>query len=335
MRIDLATPAPPTFWVALALCIAALAAALLAPGEALIGWLGAAIVFQSVPASAVFFLMLMRLISGAWEADLRAPCEAAAALLLPAAAAFAPVLLGIPFIYQWGSEGTAFHAFWLQPLFFAARTVLYFVFLFWMARLHVGQRPSAAASAVGLILFTLLASMTAVDWLMSLDPNFASSGFGLQILSIEVVTGFAALLLLRLMAGPAEYPRVLGGLFLTLMLLWIYFQFMPYFIIWSGNLPDQVAWYLARGHARWPLVVWLAALAGGGTIAALLFSVFRTSSRWLLILAAATLIGKGLEVAWFALPGRGAVAMLAYLAALLGLATFGALGLARRREAAA
>lgn len=335
MRIDLARPVGSTLWAALALCIAALAAALLAPGDALTGWLGAAIVFQSVPASAVFFLMLMRLIPGAWEADLRVSCETATALLLPAAAAFAPVLLGISFIYQWGTEGTAFHRFWLQPLFFAARTVLYFVFLFWMGRLHVGQRPAAAASAVGLIFFTLLASMTAVDWLMSLNPNFASSGFGLQILSIEVVIGFAALLLLRLTGRPAARPRVLGGLFLTLMLLWIYFQFMPYFIIWSGNLPEPVGWYLVRGQAPWPLFLLLSALIGGATIVALLFSVFRASSRWLLILAAATLGGKVLEVAWFALPGRGGIATLVYLAAVLGLASIGAFRLARRREAAA
>ncbi|MCH8686710.1 hypothetical protein [Pedomonas mirosovicensis] len=333
MRIDLARPAGPTFLLAVAFCAAALAAALPAPEDALTGWLGAAVLFQSVPASAVFFLMLMRLIPGAWERDLRVPCEAATALLFPAAAAFVPVLFGIPFIYHWDGGASAFHALWLQPLFFAARTALYFAFLFWMVRLHVGRRPSAGAAAAGLILFTLLATMAATDWLMSLDPSFASSGFGLQVLSIEVVIGFAALLLVRLARGPAERPGVLGGLFLTLMLLWIYFQFMPYFIIWSGNLPDAVAWYQARKQASWPLTLWLVALIGGSTTAALLFSAFRANSRWLFTLAAATVGGKVLEMAWFALPGRGAIAVLAYLAAVLGLAILGVIQLLRRREA--
>lgn len=306
--------------------VAALAMIALSPRAALTGWLGAAVLLQSLPAGALLLLMTMRLIAGAWRDELEHVCEAGALLVPLAALAFVPVLLGMAAIYDWQSApaSSEFQAVWLGYGPFALRTLLWFALLAAIGWVHVGRGGSKGTASAGLIALILLGSLVAVDWLMSLDLQFHSSGFGLQLLSIELAAAYAALLLLRLALGPPpERARLLGGLFLTLMLLWAYFQYMPYFIIWSGNLPDGVAWYAARSGGWWSAAIWTAAALGGVPILALLFPAVRTNPRWLGRLAAITLAGKAIEIAWFALPSRGPLAVVAFALAVLGLCLLG------------
>ena len=135
----------------------------------------------------------------------------------------------------------------------------------------------------------------------------------------------------RLAAGGPRHPGVLGGLLLTLLLLWAYFQFMPFLIIWSGNLPDGVGWYLARRSTGWVAAIVAASVLGGVPLFALFAPQVRTSRRWLGVCAVAVLAGKAIEFAWLALPGRGPLAVLAWLLTLAGL---GCLALAALLRAA-
>jgi hypothetical protein len=323
--------------------IAALACIACWPRAALTGWLGAAVMIQSLPMGALALLAMMQLMRGDWEAGLRPVCEAAALLLPLAAAAFLPVLLGMAVIYDWDSAqpSSAFQAAWLGYAPFAVRMLVWFAALAWIAHRQVGRQASQGASSLALIVITLGGSLLAVDWLMSLDPKFHSSGFGLQLLALEIAAAYMVLLIARLRL-PDEPRRdgapygVLGGLLLLLLLIWAYFQFLPYFIIWSGNLPDGVAWYHRRSAGWWAAALWAFGLLGGVPILALLLPRFRTSKRWLGRLAAMALAGKAVEFAWFAVPGRGWPALLAYALALAGLACLcaAALPIALRRRSA-
>lgn len=330
--------------------LAALAAIVVDPRAGLTGWLAAAVLLQAVPLGALVLLATMRLVPGRWESELREACEAAAGLWCFAALAFVPVLLGATAIYDWTRvpAESAFQGAWLGLLPFVLRTCAWFVALAVIARSQVGGRASQGASALALIVMTLGASVLAVDWFMSLDMAFHASGFGLTLFALQVCAAYLVILLLRLAYGrkprrrAAKAPGLLGGLLIMFLLLWLYFQFMPFLVAWSGNLPDKAAWYLLRGEGGWGALLYAAGLLGGVPLLAMLLPRYRRSPRALALAAICALVGKGLEFAWFALPGRGAVAVLAHGFALCGLgclaagflAPDGAWGRALKRRAA-
>ena len=333
MRVD-RDARPRERWLGLG-GVGALAAALVCaaiwPRAALTGWLGAAVVVQAIPTGAVTLLAMMRLIRGEWEVELRPVCEAGAALWPLAAAAFVPVLIGMGAIYDWQRHppASAFAAAWLGYIPFALRTIAWFVALAMIARSQAGRQASERASIVALVVLTIGGSLVAIDWLMSLDPGFHSSAFGLQLLTLEVGAAFMVLLIARLLAGPPPArPQVLGGLLLTLLLLWFYFQFLTYLIAWSANLPDSAGWYLRRATGGWGAATAAWSLLGLLPLAALLLRPVRTAARRLIAASGVALFGKVLEFAWLAIPGLGWPAVLAYCLAIAGFACLVAAGLA-------
>jgi hypothetical protein len=310
-------------WFAVIGALATAVALLLALADArggLGGWLGAASFVAGLPAGALILLLMMAMISGRWENDLRGPARLLGALWPLAALAFVPVLVGMAAIYPWfgAPPHSAFAAVWLNPPFFAARTVGWFALGWFVARRAAGPMSEGFAAGM-LIAFVLATNFVAGDWLMTLDPKFASSAFGAQVIELDVCAALAAMILLRLAAGAPRHTGVLGGLLLTLLLLWAYFQFMPFLIVWSGNLPDGVGWYLARRSTGWVAMIVAASLLGGVPLFALFAPQVRESPRWLGLCAASALAGKAIEFAWLALPGRGALAVLTWLLALAGL----------------
>lgn len=307
------------------------ACVIVAPRAGLTGWLAAAVMLQGIPAGGLTLLAMMPLIRGRWEEQLRDGCESAVGLWTLAVAAFVPVLLGIGAIYDWMAVApeTAFQRIWLSPVPFVLRNALWFAALGTIARVIVGGRASQGACALALIVLTLGGSLMAVDWLMSLDPGFSSSGFGLQVLALQFCVAYPTILLVRLVSRPeptparpgekGDAPGLLGALLLVFLLLWIYFQFMPYLILWSGNLPEGAGWYALRSTGAWPLLLALAGALGGVPLLALLFAPVRSSPRALALCAISVLAGKAIEFAWLAIPGRGAVAALSFVFSLIAL----------------
>jgi hypothetical protein len=293
---------------------------LLRPGEALTGWLAAVALIAGLPAGALLLLLMMLLIAGRWNDDLRGPARLLAALWPLGGVAFLPVLIGMGAVYPWFGAPplSAFAGVWLNPAFFIARTIAWFV-LGWFVAARAAGEVSEGFAAGMLIALVLGANFVGSDWLMTLDAQFASSGFGLQVISLDTTSALAVMILLRLLAGRPRHPGVLGGLLLTLLLLWAYFQYMPFLIIWSGNLPESVGWYLARTGAGWVTALVIACVLGGLPLFALFAPQVRESPRWLGACAVAVLAGKAIEFAWLALPGRGPLAVAAWLVALVGL----------------
>lgn len=303
------------------LCIA------IAPREALTGWLAAAVVVQAVPLGGLVLLAVMRLVPGHWEAELRFACEAAAGLWVLAAVAFLPVLIGLGAIHDWpgASLDTAFQGAWLSVPLFALRTLLWFGVLALIARSQVGGHASGTASAMALIVMIFGTSLLAADWLMSIDIRFHSFDFGLQIFALEMGVAYAVIVLLRLVHPPApERPAMLGALLLLFLLVWVYFQFMPYLAVWSGNMPDAAKWYLDRAGGGWVWLLYAIAVLGLAPLLALLLPQVRRSPRAIALAAISALAGKVLEFAWLAIPGRGGMGVLTYLFALGGLGAFAA-----------
>lgn len=306
---------------------AALSCIAIDPRAALTGWLAAAVLLQSLPLGALVLLAMMRLIRGQWEAELRSGCEAAAGLWFLSALAFVPVLLGLGAIYDWphAPAQTALQDMWLNVPPFVLRTLLWFVALAAIARSQVGGHASAGASALALIVMILGAWLLAADWFMTLDIGFHSWAFGLQVFALEMCTAYAALLLLRLTRRvPPQRPALLGALMVAFLLLWLCFQAVPYLAIWSDDLPAGAEWYAVRAEGGWRWVPGAIGLLGIVPLLALLLPLVRRSQRALAFAAVSVLVGKSLEFAWIAIPGRGQVAVLSFLFALCGFACFAA-----------
>jgi len=304
------------------LCAAVLLSALRWPQDALAGWLAAAVAATSVPAGALVLIMMMRLIPGAWGEVLRLGCEAGVLLTPVAALTFVPLFFGLGALYPWVARAapSAFAEAWLSGPGYVIRTLVWFGYLGGFAWLMIARRRTAVAAAVALVAMPVLAHLVSVDWLMSRDPEFASSAFGLQILSIMITIAFCAVLLLRHAAGARPIRTgVPGALLLTLLLIWAYLNFMAYLIVWSGNLPPGVAWYRMR-NGLWADALLIASILGGGPLLLLLLAPVRRSAWLLAWLAAAALVGKLIELLWFAVPPQGMLAGLFGILAVAGIA---------------
>src|SRR6266571_2639100 len=164
-------------------------------------------------------------------------------------------------------------AHYLNPSFFTARAVGYFAIWSVLALLlnwfslqqdrtadpKLRQRMQFL-SGPGLVLFVLTVTFAAIDWVMSLDPAWSSTIFGLIFVAAWTLSALAFTILvsawlsqrdpMNAVLRPAHFHD-LGNLTLALEMLWTYFAFSQYLIIWSGNLPEETTWYVARKHDGW------------------------------------------------------------------------------------
>jgi hypothetical protein len=305
---------------------------LLSAKAALLGWLVAFIAFASVPVGCLAVLMMVILVPGRWRSLYTGPLLLGSALLPVAAIALVPILLGVAILYGWAEPGAtagypAFKAAWLSPGFFIVRQILYFVILIglWLAILLVPPGRSAVA-ALGLIVYALIASWIGVDLAESVTPDFHSSIYGLIMLAGGWMSAVAVVSLLGAGSRSGPAPLSAAGAFMVALLAWAYLHAMQFIVIWSGDIPEEVGWYLVRGTGGW---AWVTAalylLQGFVPFFAMLSPAIRSSWRMMGAIAALTLVMRGVESAWLILPGEPAgwpVFVLALLA-LVGMAGLG------------
>jgi hypothetical protein len=239
-------------------------------------WVGAAL-------GSLALLMINHVTGGAWGVAIRRFLEAAVRLLPVLALLFVPIALGLPRLYEWARpEAVAADALlqhqqpYLNVPFFLARTVLYFAAWLVMSRalLAWSVKQDAATDARpterlellsrgGLLLMGLTMTFAAIDWMMSLDSHWSSTIYGVVFMGGSVLTGLALAIVLSALArdgthladaiAPDQFQD-LGNLLLAFTMLWAYFAFSQFIIIWSGNLPEEISWYLARTTGGWRVI---------------------------------------------------------------------------------
>jgi hypothetical protein len=280
-----------------------------------------------VPIGALALLMIMRLAPGDWSEELGPFMEAQVLILPLGALLILPVLAETGALYAWTheSQSTPFRAAYLSQAGFIARTVVWYAILITLAALLL-QRPgrSVPVACIGLALVAVFGTFISTDWLLSLDADFASSGFGLYVLDIQMLTAFACMTIALTASGRTiQRPGVLGAVFLCLLLFWGYLAFTHYVITWSDNLPPGVAWYQRRG-GPWSLVMWVVAASRLIPTFLLFFQVIRRSPRMLRLLSLAVVAGSVLESGWLTLPAAapsaGAADIVLFLFANLAMA---------------
>ncbi|MFA7429766.1 MAG: hypothetical protein WCZ23_06395 [Rhodospirillaceae bacterium] len=266
------------------------------------------VAWLTVPLGSLALLALHRMFGGTWG-RLAEPVLVRACRLLPVTGVlFLPVLIWLDVLYPWarpGWEGQGGKAVWLSEPFFIGRAVFYFVA--WIAAERFLLRPGQgmAPAVVALTVFTLTASLAGVDWVMTLDPEFNSSIFGLWFMSQLVVGALAFVTAACLLRGPPPKEwKSFAAVLLAATMLWAYLGFTQFLVIWSTDLPHEVVWYLDRSGGMWTGVLWLIGLAHGA-ILLLLMTVARHIRVILAGVAVLLVVLRVVEAAWMVVPVVG------------------------------
>lgn len=279
-------------------------------------------------------VMLHHLVGGRWSAMVRRLLETGAMTVPLLALLFVPLLFGLTTLYPWTNPDVVAHSELLQnkqsylnPPFFLARTVLYFAI--WITLAYLLNRwsleqdrtsdPQLAMrmrrlSAGGIILYMVTATFASYDWLMSLEPEWFSSAYGLIIIAGQGLAALAlAIIGLQLIstniqgraetAGWTQSFNDLGNFLLGFVMIWAYLSFSQFLIIWSANIPEEAVWYYHRSQGGW-LEVGMVLVASHFVLPFLLLLSRRVKRRaqWLTVVAALILLTRWVDLYWLTMP---------------------------------
>jgi len=257
------------------------------PGQFYRSYLFAYLLCLGIGLGCLGFLLLHSLTGGAWGKAGRHVFQSGADTLPWLAALFLPILFGLHRIYPWmdpmalltESPAAAHKRIYFALPFFMIRAAVYFALWWWMG---LRQRESTKGSGIQLLVYVLTVSFSSFDWVMSLEPNWSSSIYGAMLMVGDVLSALAFAVLVLNWRSQAEDGRAdiipddtahdLGNLLLAFVMLWAYMGLSQYMIIWSGNLPEEISWYLVRQRGGWQAV-------------AILLILFQFALPFLLLLA--------------------------------------------------
>jgi len=313
---------------------ACVAGAWLTPTDFLYSYLIAYLYWLGLSLGSLGLLMVQHLSGGAWGFVVRRPLEAAARLAILMAVLFVPLAAGLPTLYPWARPEVVAadpvlqdKQLYLSVPFFLVRAALYFaawIALAWLLgrwsreQDERGEEPAArrmqALSAGGLAIFVLTVTFASIDWIMSLEPHWFSTIFGLIVISSQGLSAVAlAILVLAALARRDPVARVaiparfhdLGNFTLMLVMVWAYLSFSQFLIIWSGNLPEEVPWYVHRAGVPWQGVgVALVLFHFVVPFALLLSRRTKQASSRLVPIAVGLLVMRLVELVWIVGPER-------------------------------
>ena len=281
--------------------------------------------------------MLHHLVGGSWGLVIRRPLEAGAATVPLFALLFLPIAMGTEALFPWArAEGashlsTAVRTGYLNQTLFLLRTLGYFGIWTALAFLLVGwsSRQDHTSdhrlterlrrlSGPGTVILFAASSFAAVDWVMSLEAPWVSTIFGAMVITGEAMATFAAMIVVTaFLAADLPMFRIatperlndLGNLLLAFVMLWAYMSFSQYLIIWSGNLIDEIPWYLKRTRGGWE---WVAlALVVCQFFLPFFLLLIRENKRHvsaLVVVALVILVMHWIDLVWLVIPASNAAA---------------------------
>lgn len=303
MRRSLVLPLIGIVAMALAVLWAVLGGRAVMPSY-LAGWL----LWSGLPFGALTVLLVLEIGGGGSTAFALAPLFRRLALGVPLAALlFIPVLARLHAVYPWvagAGPGAGFGRDWLHAGFFIGRSVAYLIVLSGLALLFARDRPLGerrVAALFTLFVVALVGTLAATDWVMSLDPDLHSGEFGLLQMSAQCAVATTGAVLLGTLAG-ALPARPAVHLLAGVSAVWLYLHFMHFLVIWSGDLPQEAAWYLSRDADGGRVVEWLAFIGGFIVPTAMLLVPRELQARGIALAAALALLAHMAEALWFVTP---------------------------------
>jgi hypothetical protein len=278
------------------------------------------------------WLMLQYVTGGAWGLVIRRACEAAGRTLPLTLLMFIPIVIGMNNLYPWphaeivNADPLLKHkAPYLNVPFFLIRAAIYFagwLFLSWWFNKWSAKEDAEGHDAVhgkmsrmagpGILFWGFSVTFMAIDWVLSVDPKWFSTMFGLLFIASQGLTAMAFLItLMVLLSNRRPMSEVLthrhlhdlGKFMLALVMVWAYFSFSQFLIIWAGNLPEEIPWYLTRLNHGWQFVGLLLVLGHFVLPFALLLSRdLKRNFKFLASIAVFILLMRFVDLYWLITP---------------------------------
>ena len=275
-------------------------------------------------------LMMYHLVGGAWGTVIRRILEAGMMTLPLMAVLFIPILLNLPKIYPWARPeelakdpklADIAHSY-LNFNGTMTRAALYFVL--WIGMAFLLNRWSTAQdsveakdkstlrfralSAPGLVIYSLTISFAIIDWVMSLQARWISTIYGLIFVAGEALVAFCFVVVIEHILGkrkpmsgylkPTEVHDH-GKFMLAFVMVWAYFNFSQWLIMWAGNLPEEITWFLRRINNGWGIVaVYLAAFHFAIPFLMLLSRQWKRQTNTLVWIACWLIIMRLVDIWW-------------------------------------
>lgn len=251
----------------------------------------------SLALGALFFVLLQHLSRAGWSVSLRRLAELIAGTLPVLALLFLPLLVplvaGLPGVWEWSSPAAVAHDAtgllqhkqpYLNVPFFIVRCAIYFAVWCVLARFYLRRSVEQDTtgdpqltlrmqwwSGPGMLAYALTVTFFAIDALMSLNPHWYSTIFGVYFFSGAMVGFFALLAIVARNIQRAgglthsvtfEHYHDVGKLAFGFVVFWAYIAFSQYMLIWYANIPEETVWYLPRQGDTWWIGVSLLLLFG-------------------------------------------------------------------------
>ena len=261
----------------------------IAPRDFFVAYLFGDFFFLGLSLGSLALLMIHHLTAGDWGYALRRFLESAVGNLPLLALLFVPVFFGLAQLYPWrhptvvaADETLRETQIYLNAPGFVLRTAIVFAIWIIMARqlLKWSSEQDATASleptrkmrtlsGPGLVIYPVTMTFAAVDWLMSMEAGWYSTMFPVLICIGQILSALALMILLLVCVahssplGPLaseENFHKLGNLLLAFTMMWAYLAFGQLLVIWSGNLPHEISWYLHRISDGWKWIAIFIAL---------------------------------------------------------------------------
>ena len=271
-------------WIGIVVLSACVIGAPSSPVQFFRAYLATYLFLWGVGMGSMALLMVYHMTGGSWGLLIRRTLEAGMRTLPLLAIFFVPIACGIGYLYVWAqpevvaaSHKLQYQQFYLSPLLFWIRAAAYFAvwltmaffFASWSRRQDATGNPRLAwkslqLSAYGAVLYGISLHFAAVDWAMSLNPNFHSSIWGPLFAAGQLLSGLAFALvvfaclqhrppLAELASNKARND--LGSLLFTFLILWAYMAWFQFMLIWIANMQVDVIWYLPRAAVPWQWVI--------------------------------------------------------------------------------
>jgi hypothetical protein len=277
-------------------------------------------------------LMLHHMVGGRWGWVLRRSLESGTRTFYLLAVLALPLLFGLRLLYSWADAEKVrldpilqYKQPYLNVPFFILRTVLYF--MVWMGLAYFlnkwsGEQDETAnpdlgerlqnLSGPGMVIYGLTVTFASIDWVMSLEPRWFSTIYGMIFMVTQGLAAMSLVTIAVILLSTQEpftglvSKRVLndyGNLLLTFTMLWAYLSFSQYLIIWSGNLQDEIPWYVSRASGGWAWVAITLIVFHFVVPFLLLLLRFVTRRReWLGTVAALQIVMSVVDIYWLTAP---------------------------------
>ena len=262
--------------------LAAIAGAFVAPDSFYSAYLIGFMFWLGLSLGCMAILMLYHLVGGKWGTVIRRILEAGMTTLPLMAILFIPILMNLPRLYFWARPeelvkdpkiAEIAHSY-LNFNGILVRAIIYFAI--WIGMSYFLNRWSSeqdtpaggekstlrfrALSGIGLVIYSLTISFAVVDWVMSLQARWISTIYGLLFVAGEALSAYCFVVVIESILGKRRpvsgYLTTTevhdhGKLMLAFVMVWAYFNFSQWLIIWAGNLPEEIPWYVRRMGGGW------------------------------------------------------------------------------------